>query len=67
MSFAALETWWTSEGGSVPEGHSFACEGEAAVEGCPKPGATPSVSLRISAPCYGKAGVSRSAFTRRFI
>lgn len=27
------ETWWTSEGGSVPEGHSFACEGEAAVDG----------------------------------
>lgn len=51
----------------MPEGHSFACEGEAAVDGCPKPGATPSVSLWISAPCYGEAGVTRSAFTRRFI
>jgi hypothetical protein len=34
---------------------------------CSNTGATPSVSLWISAPCYGEAGVSRSAFTRRFI
>jgi hypothetical protein len=33
---AYSQTWWTSEGGSVPEGHSFACEGEAAVDGVPE-------------------------------
>ena len=51
MLARVLETWWTSEGGSVPERHSFAyAEAKLLSRECSKPGATPSVSPRISAP-----------------
>jgi hypothetical protein len=46
----------------VPEGHSFACEGEAAVEGTSETRSHAIGQYRIREPSYGKAGVTRSAF-----
>ena len=45
------ETWWTSEGGFCARRAQLRLrEAKLLSMGCPKPGATPSVSLRISAP-----------------
>lgn len=46
----------------MPEGHSFACEGEAAVEGTSETRSHAIGQYRIREPCYGEAGVTRSAF-----
>lgn len=45
-----------------PKGHSFACEGEAAVEGTSETRSHAIGQCRIREPCYGEAGVTRSAF-----
>jgi hypothetical protein len=51
------ETWWTSEGGFCARRHSFACaEAKLLSMECSKPGATPSVSPRISAPHLSRVG-----------
>jgi hypothetical protein len=49
-----------------PKEHSFACEGEAAELDLLENRSHAIGQSQISAPCYGKAGVIRSAFTRRF-
>lgn len=46
----------------MPDGHSFACEGEAAVEGTSETRSHAIGQYRIREPCYGEAGVTRSAF-----
>ena len=46
----------------MPEGHSFAREGEAAVEGTSETRSHAIGQYRIRGPCYGEAGVARSAF-----
>jgi len=54
----SVETWWTPEGGYCDRRAQLRLRGEAANEGASKPGATPSVSIWISAP-YDKAGPGR--------
>lgn len=46
---------------SVTEGHSFACEAKLLTKGAAKLGATPSVSMWISAPYDRQARVARWA------